>query len=158
MHQRHISQKTGDSTIVRVVLILSYSVAHIFTRAFSNTKDYTQLNVFHGIFESLYLLVYAGMCRAYAGILITSFINLDEWSVNGAHLEKQPRPSSMRPALAESNRDSPVLTVVHIRNRVWNSGRNCIPFCAVTNKKPDDMSKLRVFGCSCCPPPAPPSS
>ena len=40
------------------------------------------------------------------------------------------------------------LTVVHIRNRVWNSGSNCIPYCAVTNKKPD-LSKLRVFGCPC---------
>ena len=40
------------------------------------------------------------------------------------------------------------LTVVHTRNRVWNSGSNCIPYCAVTNKKPD-LSKLRVFGCPC---------
>ena len=38
------------------------------------------------------------------------------------------------------------LTVVYVRNRVWNSGAGCIPFQRVTGRLPD-LSHLRVFGC-----------
>ena len=38
------------------------------------------------------------------------------------------------------------LTVAYVRNRVWHSGANCIPFQRVSGAGPD-LTNLRVFGC-----------
>ena len=38
------------------------------------------------------------------------------------------------------------LTAVHVRNRVWNSGSQCIPMEVITGTRPS-LDHLRVFGC-----------